>query len=241
MGMESLRNAARFGLIRFAPLLLAGWLDAAMISLNTGVAGWKGSGPNVAGQVAVANLGTSPNFQWLPAPAGSQWVSTQPSDGLLPPDPSGIAGTYMFELALATPGLGGSMDFLVAADNQVTVQVFLDGVLIVPAYVHPGNALINSNTSPGCSFLPAGSSNCSPGLAPGLAGPGPIVWGAGGLGAIVIRATVVNSVPPDPSPIGLLLTGAADVTTITPEPSAYAMFSLGSLALIAARRRQVSA
>jgi hypothetical protein len=233
-----LRRPAPLWHALMAPIWI-GSVFAAPINLNTGTATWTGSGPNVAGTVAAVTLGASPNAAWLPAPVGSQWISTRLDDGTLPLAVTALPGTYIFQFAFTTPGLGGSLNFVVAADNSVIVEVFLDNVLVAPAYIHPGNSLVNPDPSPGslgCSFLPAGSNICQLGVAAGLVGPGTINFGAGGAGAIVIRATVVNSTPPDPSPVGFLLTGTAAVVDI-PEPASYALFGFSGVAFLIARRR----
>ena len=235
------RSARRVRFACFAPALLAGsLLVAAPINLNTGVASWTGSGPNVVGTVAAVNLGATPNSVWLTAPGGSQWVSTQATDGVLPPASTGLPGTYTFIFSFATPGLGGSLSFGTAADNQVSVAVKLDGVTI-STYSHPGNSLINTNLSTGCAFLPAGNTTCTPDPAQGLVGPGTINWSAGGIGLISIEATVTNGLPPNPSPVGFLLNGTATPTppdVLIPEPATFAMVGLGGLGLIAFRQRR---
>lgn len=224
------------------PLLLAGCcstalLPAAIIPLSTGVASWNASGPNVAGTNPAVNLGATPNAVWLPAPGGSQWVSTVATDGSLSTT-TGIPGTYLFTLTIATPGLGGSLNYLVAADNQGTVRVLLDGVPI-STFSHPGNTLTDAGSAAqGCAFLPPGSSLCLPaGTSQGMVGPGAILIAAGGAGVLTIEATVINSEPPNPSPIGFLLSGNADVNTVVPEPSAYAMAAIGLGMIVAGRKR----
>lgn len=214
-------------------------LSAAVIPLSTGVASWNASGPNATGTNPAVNLGATPNGVWLPAPGGSQWVSTVATDGLLSTT-TGIPGTYLFTLSIATPALGGSLNYQVAADNQGTVRVLLDGVPI-STFSHPGNLLTDAGSSAqGCAFLPAGSNLCLPAAtSQGMVGPGAILFSAGGAGVLTIEATVINSEPPNPSPIGFLLTGNADVNTavIVPEPSTYAMAAIGLGMILAGRKR----
>ena len=224
------------------PLLFSGSMFGAIINLNTGVAAWQGSGPNVVGTGAVSNLGVSPNSVWLTAPAGSQWVGTQLTDGVLPPATSGLPGTYLFDFSFNTAGLGGSLSYVTAADNQGTVEVSLDGTPI-NTFAHPANAFPTGTGTFGCAFLPLADTTCTT-PAPGQVGPGTISWGAGGAGTVRIRATVVNGQPPNPSPVGFLLIGSA--TTIdaptggdVPEPSTFAMLALGGVGLLAVRRRYV--
>lgn len=236
--------SSRMGWLRPALLLVTAPVFGAVINISTGVASWTGTGPNVGGSVPGVNMGATPNSVWVPAPSGSQWISTLGTDGALSTT-SGVPGTYVFLLSFATPGLGGSLSYQVAADNQGSVEVLLDGVLI-NAFSHPGNSLTDAGSSaPGCAFLPAGSSLCLPaGTAQGTVGPGTVAWGAGGTGTITLRATVINSVPPDPSPVGFLLAGQAEFSEVDPpdpdptpmpEPSTYAMAGFG-LALLLARR-----
>ena len=237
------------GILRFAPVLLASSLFATTVNLNTGVAAWQGSGPNVTGSVAAQNLGAggalgvnpTGNTAWLTPPAGSGWISTLATDGQIPqpsgPTLTGLPGTYTFTFTFATAGLGGSLSYISAGDNQVTVVVSLNGTPI-NTFNHPGNTL-NAGSAPGCAFLPAGSTICGPPPAQGEVGPGTITWAAGGAGTITITATVVNTQPPSPSPVGFLLGGTATFTDPgVPEPSTYAMLGLGSVALIAARIRR---
>lgn len=220
--------------------LSAGSLSAALITLNTGAAAWSASGPNVVGTVNAANLGANPNGVWLPAPAGSQWISTVATDGTLPPDVSGVPGTYTFSLSFTTDALGGSINYQTAGDNEVTIVVTLDGVPI-STFAHPGNLLTDSSSgAQGCAFLPPGSSLCNPpNTSQGMVGPGTIIVAPGGAGTIVITATVINSQPPSPSPVGFLLAGEADMNSYVPEPSSLGTLASG-IALIALGKRRFS-
>lgn len=221
-------------------LLVAAPMFGTVIDISTGVANWTGSGPNVLGSAPAANLGATPNSVWQPAPAGSQWISTLSTDGGLATT-SGLPGTYLFTLSFNTAGLGGSLSYQIGADNQGSVVVELDGVP-VNTFNHPGNALTDAGSAAqGCAFLPPGSNLCNPtGTSQGLVGPGTVNWGAGGAGVITIRATVINSVPPDPSPIGFLLAGQADFVpnVDSPEPATFALAGLGLACVAAGRLRR---
>lgn len=227
--------------LRLLPaFLMAGSIFGAIIDISTGVASWSASGPNVAGTVAAANLGATPNGVWVPAPAGSLWVSSTPTDGSNV-GTTGVPGTFTFRLMFSTAGLGGSLSYVMAADNQGSVAVFLDGVSI-SSFSHPGNALTDgASGASGCAFLPAGSALCTPvGTSQGAVGPGSnVTWGAGGAGVITIVGTVVNSQPPAPSPVGFLLSGLAitnDAATVPEVSTSWLMLIGGALVLLGAKR-----
>ena len=171
-------------------------LFGAAVDLNTGVAGWIGSGPSNGNVPAPAvNLSVIPPV-WVGAPGGSSWIGANATDGV-----NGPAGTYTYTLTLPTTGFGGSLSYLSSADNLENIVVKLDGVTI-STFNHPDNAI-------SCDFLPPGSTFCG---APAVGPSGTTVtWGSGGLGVIQIIATVVNTAP---GPTGFLLTGTASFVTL---------------------------
>lgn len=218
-------------------LFIAVPLFGAVIDISTGVAAWTASGPNVAGTVAAVSMGATPNSVWQAAPAGSEWIGATGTDGALSTT-TGLPGTYVFTFTFNTAALGGSLTYQIGADNQGSVVVELDGVP-VNSFNHPGNALTDAGSgAQGCAFLPPGSNLCNPpATSQGFVGPGTVNWGPGGAGVITIRATVINSVPPDPSPVGFLLAGEADYVPSVdgPEPGTFALVGAG-LVLVAIRR-----
>ena len=216
---------------------LAGSLLAGTISIATGPVVWSAAGPNVGGTVAAAIV-ASPDANWLLATGGSSWISTLATDGA---GTTGLSGSYTFSITITTDGLGGSLSYITAADNQDSVVVKLNNAPI-NTFNHPGNTL-NAGPSVGCAYLPAASTLCGPPPAQGAVGPGTINWAAGGAGTITILATV-NNTSTGPSPVGFLLLGtltAGNATIVpfsssVPEPTTFALFGLGAVGFAALRR-----
>jgi hypothetical protein len=175
------------------------FLLGSIVNLNTGVAGWTGSGPSNGNVTAPAVNLTAIPAVWVVAPGGSSWISTNVNDGTA----NSPSGTYTYTLTFPTAGLGGSLTFLSSADNLESIVIKLDGATI-STFIHPDNVI-------GCDFLPAGSTFCG---AP-AAGPSGLTatWGPGGAGVITIVATVINTLS---SPTGFLLTGTATVIDVPP-------------------------
>ena len=219
-----MRKFLQFGLFSLSTALFA-------TTINVGTSTvWTVSGPSVVGTIAASSLGSAPNSVWLPSPVTSTWIGSTSTDGNI--SSTQLAGTYVYSYTLNTAALGGSLNYITAADDKDTVRVFLDNVLI-NTYNHLGNAL---NGGAGCAFLPTGATNCSGGVGFGEIGPGAISWGAGGAGVIKIQGTVVNATN---GPTGFLVTGSAtyaDPVSPTPEPTTFAMLGLGGLAILGSRR-----
>ncbi len=174
-------------------------------------------GPNVPWMVnsnPVALLGVLATPIWIGNFGDGRWVGTTVNDG----NPAiGIApGTYVFSLNLSTwvGGSGsGTFDLQYAADNSVIWTI--------------------SNGSLG------GTTQCDAGATPlsdcfqATAGAPRMLNGTFGVGS-VLTATVVNG-SATANPMGLLVVGtASDV----PEPSTYAMLTLGGAAIAFARLRR---
>jgi hypothetical protein len=221
------------GLSKFACLsVLALPLAAAPFSVSTGSAAWQVSQTTTVGSAtnngtalgtssaAVALVGALPG-SWLAPPAGSAWIGQRTTDGcntFTPNENCGATpGTYVYSLSFA-PGQGGSFSFGFASDNVVTsLTVIQNGTTLYtfgPGSAPMHTSLINST-----------------------------LINFGSTGNVVISATVRNdsfdSGPPEVrNPSGLLVSGSGDMAEGIPEPSTYAMLTLGGMALVAARLRR---
>jgi hypothetical protein len=180
------------------------------ITISTGTAApWLVNG----NPVAVETVLSTPI--WINNFGDGRWVGTTVNDG----NPSiGIApGTYTFTLAIGSYlGGAGTFSLQYAADNSV--QWTLSGGTL------GGSTQCDSVLNP--------SSDCFQ----NVSGAPRTLTGTFGAGS-VLTATVVNG-GSTANPMGLLVVGNADPVGAIPEPSTYAMLTLGGVAVAVARLRK---
>jgi PEP-CTERM motif len=221
-------------------------LFAGPINLNTGTAAWRvtqtsGTSNNgggldtetnavilTGGLPFAANLPGNEQFAWA-SPGTAAWIGQSVTDGNFNPGPGcnsaaptttcgAMAGTYVFTLTI-TGAWGGSFTLTnFTADNRLSSLTVTQGETTLYACDQIANA------TPNCAA--SQSTTASSGL---------IVYAAGT--NVVIRATAVNDVFGSRNPMGFMLQGSGTANEDPlPEPSTYAMFGLGAVALLLGRR-----
>lgn len=179
-------------------------------TLSTGAASWS-----VNGNPAVVETGVLPTFPggWVQNFSDGRWVGTTASDGNfgLPTDgalANGAIYTFSLNLGAVVPA-GGSFSLQYAADNAVTWSI-TNGSLAGDTTCGSGN--INADCFSSLRTLTGTFSSTSTLFAS-------VVNGPTGVGTR--------------TPMGLLAVG---VTAPVPEPSSWALFALGGVSLVFARR-----
>lgn len=159
--------------------------------------------------VAVTNITSVPGA-WLPAVNPRQWVGTAADSNAAP-------GTYTFTLDIGTyvnDAGGGTFTLSYAADNSVTWTIS-NGSL-------GGTDICNTGLPSNCFQASAGAPRALTGSFASNS---------------VLTATVVNN-PSGSNPMGLLVEGTAVGASEVPEPSTYAMITIGALAVALSRYRR---
>lgn len=181
---------------------------AAPITISTGPAPWLVNGNPVVAETNIPGV-------WINNFGDGVWVGTTVGDAATGAAP----GSYTFTLNIfaRTGGVGpGSFSLQYAADNAVTWS-------------------ISNGTLAGTTSCTAGTPNSDCFQAAG--GAPRSLTGTYGAGSI-LTATVVNG-GSSLNPMGLLVVGTANLDPSgVPEPSTYAMFTLGGSALALARLRR---
>ncbi len=203
--------------------------EAAVFSLNTGVANWQVSQTAGASNNGAA-LNTTSNASvltgglpgtWVLPPAGSAWVGQRVNDGQFQSganDDGASDGTYVYTLSWDA-GAGGNFSFSFAGDNTFSSLTVIQG----------GNTLYDftSNANDFSSLISTGVVNFS------------------GLGPVLVTATIVNAVLPGQTrnPSGFLVSGTANVVdeNVVPLPAAAALLPFGLAFIAAAARKKKSA
>jgi hypothetical protein len=192
--------------------LLASSAFAATISSGASGVNWM-----VNSNPAVVETGTLPTaFGWVANFSDGQWIGTAATDGNFGgPGLGALAGqSYTFTLNLSAILASGTFSLQYAADNSVVWSI-TNGTL-------------------------SGATSCDSGNGNSIACFGSLRSLTGSFGAgSVLTATVLNgpvpSTPGERSPMGLIVVGTA---TDVPEPSTYAMLTLGGAAIAFARFRR---
>lgn len=238
--------------MRLAWLPLIGMsLSAATFNLNTGAlnSGWQvtqtgGTQNSAAGIGAVGSSATGPavvltgtlpfrqnlapqfqQFAWADPFGGAVWVGQAVTDGSFSGNgaaPGFYTYTYSFSAAL-----GGTINLSgFTGDN---------GVISLNVTQSGGPALYSCTQGPGGTLCASNQTTVT-------ASTGTLNIGAFANNIVTVTAVVQNLDGPGRNPSGYILAGSA--TTVDPsgngipEPSTYAMLSLGGLAMFVARRRR---
>ena len=193
-------------------VLLAASAFAIPITISTGTAApWLVNGNPVVVETTIAIPIWINNF------GDGRWVGTNANDGN--PSIGALPGTYTFTMALSiyAGGAGtGVFSFQYAADNAVTWTI--------------SNGTLAGTTSCTVATPESDCFQAASGAPRSLTG----TYGAGA----ILTATVVNG-GTSPNPMGLLVVGTADADPSgIPEPSTYAMITLGGAAIAFARLRR---
>lgn len=234
-------------------MVLAGAMSGAVINLNTGAvsSAWQvsqtsgtdnGLGLNTTSSAVVltgtlpfaANLPGFEAFAWANPFGGAVWVGQRATDGqftnggsITCGNPCGAsAGNYVYSFTF-DGSLGGTMILNgFTADNGVRSLSVAQG----------NNGTLYSCSSGGPGTLCAGTQTAV------TASTGTLNLLAVSGGLVTITATVQNLDGPGRNPSGFILSGSANVndpkSDPIPEPSTYAMFGVGGLALAILRRRR---
>lgn len=236
------------GLLKFAWLpVLALPLAAAPFSVSTGAAAWTvtqtvNSGSGISNNGAALNTTTNAvnltgtlaqsvglgSNAWLTPSGGPAWVGQQATDGNFISGGScnsaaatstcgANPGVYVYTLSFAPGAGGGSFSFGFASDNVITSLTVIQNGNTIYTF-GPGTAPMQN------AYTNTGNLNF------------------GSTGNVVITATVRN----DPfavgdtsrNPSGFIASGSGETIDGVPEPSTYAMLTLGGMALVAARLRR---
>jgi hypothetical protein len=234
-------------------MVLAASMSGAVINLNTGAlsSAWQVSQTsgtdnglglnNVTSAVVLtgtlpfaANLPGFEGFAWSNPFGGAVWVGQRATDGqftnggsITCGNPCGAtAGNYVFTYSFDA-SLGGTMVL-----NGFTGDNGVRSLTVVQA----NNGTLYSCTVGGPGTLCAGTQTAV------TASTGTLNLLAVSGGLVTITATVQNLDGPGRNPTGFILAGSANVNDPKfdpiPEPSTYAMFGLGGLALAILRRRR---